>query len=216
MPATVWPICASVSPAAAAALRSTITSSRGTLAASVVSTSATPAIPAIAVRTWSVALASTSLSAAVTSTESWVLPSPELSWPILISPASVSLPNSSRSWSETFAASASSSSATLKVAVPAPPPPANGFAELPPTVTWYVVTSSRSAMIASTFLAASSVAARLVPTGSSWVTVMLSWPDSSRKFVSRRVESANVPISTAMPISTVVQRRVVANLITGR
>jgi hypothetical protein len=72
------------------------------------------------------------------------------------------------------------------------------------------------ASTASTCLAAVSVAARLVPTGRSWVNLIESCPDWSRKFVFRNVLRKNVTSRTATPMLSVAQRRLVANRITGR
>jgi hypothetical protein len=68
----------------------------------------------------------------------------------------------------------------------------------------------------STWRAAASVVARLLPTGSSCRMDSALPPPSSRKLVSSRVPSSTVPASTARPMPTVAQRRVVAKSMTGR
>jgi hypothetical protein len=135
-PATVCAICASVSPYWAATSRFTWTSRRGTLAARVVVTSATPLVAAIACCTCWVACCSTSWSAACTSTESSLPPRPELLSPKVTSPIPLIASNWARSLSVTTSASALSASATWKLAWLAPELPANGLKVPLPTVTW--------------------------------------------------------------------------------
>ncbi len=202
-PASSWPTDASVRPTRAAAARSTRTCTVGWSAARLLVTSATPSVPRSTSATRSEAACSCPASALVTMTSMVVAPKPAAPAVTVTSPASSPRPSRrERTSSASRVWSASASVVTAKLAAPPPPVNAAALPSAAPTVVCTLSTPSTSPSTRSTWRAAASLAARLAPGGSCWLTVRVFCPVSPRKFVGTSGTSATVPtrITAAAPI----------------
>ncbi len=214
---TAWPMASSLRPFSAAFLRSTVTSMRGAVSATVLVTSLTSGTSAMARWTVCAAVRRVPSSAARTTTCMESPPKPP-DCPTVISPASLSPASRSVSLFSTAPASVPSRSVREKLARDVPPPPPRkppNPPPPPPTVTWYDSTSLVLVTTCSTFLAMASAEASEVLTGKLCLTLMVFWPELSMKLVRSSGTRPRVPTKMTMAMATVVIRCRVAKRMTG-
>ena len=193
---TMPPTACSLSPAAAALARSTVTAMYGCVSERLLVACSMDGMSLTAARTASADVLRSSESLAVISTVMSLEEKPPDAAASDTSPTSVRPSTAVRTRSRMASWSASASVVSANV-IPPPPPNAEVSEVLSEPIEVCTVSTPWTPMSAcSTFVAAVSCASRLVSLGSSCETVSVFWPLSPRKLVFMLGMSATVPPST--------------------